>query len=140
MHAFLHLVGAIVVVPYVALALMFLFIGQVARAKGLMAIIDVVLNNMDWFVRWGIFAAPVLWICLVAAGFMPSFQRASSLCLCLLAVASFLVVVTLTANKVGAGELLFLLPCLAVAATSAWLFFRVGARIPPINAAEQIWP
>ena len=125
MHAFLHTVSAVVVVPYVALALFFLFIGQVARAKGLKALIDTVWNNVDWYVGWGIYAAPVLWVCLVATGFVPRFQRASSLCLCILAIASFFVVVTLSSNRVGVGELIFLLPCVAVAATSAWLFFRV---------------
>jgi hypothetical protein len=127
MHAFLHTVGAVVVVPYVALALFFLFIGQVARAKGLKALIDIVWNNVDWHVGWGIYAAPVLWVCLVATGFVPHLQRASSLCLCILAVASFLVVVTLSSTRAGVGELIFLLPCVAVAATSAWLFFRVVA-------------
>ena len=127
MHAFLHTVGAVVVVPYVALALFFLFIGQVARAKGLEALIDIVWNNVDWYVGWGIYAAPVLWVCLVATGFVPRFQRASSLCLCILAIASFFVVVTLSSTQVGVGELIFLLPCVAVAATSAWLFLRVVA-------------
>lgn len=127
MHALFHTVGAVVVVPYVALALLFLFIGQVARSKGLLALIDVVWNNIDWYLGWGICAAPLLWVCLVATGFVPRLQRAGSLCLCLLAVTSFVVVVTLSSTPVGAGELIFLLPCVAVAATSAWLFFRRGA-------------
>ena len=38
-----------------------------------------------------------------------------------------LVVVVLSSTRVGVGELIFLLPCLGVAATSAWLFYRAGA-------------
>ena len=34
MHALLHLVGAIVVVPHVALAMFFLFVGTAASSKG----------------------------------------------------------------------------------------------------------
>lgn len=134
MHALLHTLGAVVVLPYVALAMFFLFIGQAARAKGLWALIDVLWNHVDWYLGWVIYAAPVLWLGLVAAGFVPPLQRASSLCLCGLACASFLVIVALSSPRVGVGELLFLLPCLAVAATSAWLFWRAGG-VPPIDAA-----
>lgn len=129
MHALLHLVGAIAVVPYVALAMFFLFVGSAASSKGLMDLFHTVLYHADWFVRWGIYAAPVLWICLVATGFLPSLQRVSSLCLCLLAVSCFLVVVSLHSPRIGLGELIFLIPCVAVAATSAWLFFRNGAAV-----------
>ena len=60
MHALLHTVGAVVVVPYVALALFFLFIGQAARAKGMIAIIETVWNNFYLYFTKGIFVAPVL--------------------------------------------------------------------------------
>jgi hypothetical protein len=128
MHAFLHLVGAIVIVPYVALAMFFIFVGAAASSKGLMALFDTVLYHANWFYGWGIYIIPALWICLVATGFLPSLQRASSLCLCLLAVSCFLVVVSLHSTRIGLGELVFLIPCVAVAATSAWLFFHTGAK------------
>jgi hypothetical protein len=127
MHALLHTVGAVVVLPYVTLAMFFLFIGEAARARGLIALVDVTLYHADWLIRWGIFVMPLLWVCLVVMGFVPRLQRASSLCLCLPAVASFIVVVTLSSPRVGFGEIIFLLPCVAVAATSAWLFIRAGA-------------
>ncbi|MCT0224866.1 hypothetical protein [Synechococcus sp. CS-1328] len=128
MKALLHVIGSVVVVPYVALALFFLAVGEAARTKGLFALFDIAWRNLDWFVGWGLYAVPVLWICLVATGFVPELQRASSLCLCLLAVTSFLVVVILPATKAGVGELIFLLPCVAVAVTSAWLFIRLGVH------------
>lgn len=127
MRALLHAIGAVVVLPYVALALLFVFIGEVARARGLFALIDFVWNHVDWFFGWGIYAALALWICLVATGFVPRLQRASSLCLCVLALTSFLVVVTLSSTRAEIGGFIFLLPCVAVAAASAWRFFRVGA-------------
>lgn len=130
MHALLHTLGAVVVVPYVALAMLFLFIGQAARAKGLWALVEVLWNHVDWYLGWVIYAAPVLWLGLVAAGFVPPLQRAGSLGLCLLAAGSFLVIVALSAERVGLGELLFLLPCAAVAATSAWLCWRAGTLAP----------
>ncbi|MCP9828969.1 hypothetical protein KBZ19_10770 [Synechococcus sp. L2F] len=129
MNRLLHAVGAIVVVPYVVLALFFLCIGEVARARGLGALIEIAWNSLDWF-AWGIYLAPALWVCLVATDFIPSLQRASSLCLCLLAAVSFLVVVTLSSNQVGIGEFIFLLPCIGVAATSAWLFAQISHKTP----------
>jgi|GEM_PF-3012902 len=129
MQALLHTVGAVVVVPYVALALLFVFIGQLAQAKDPLEMINIVWSNIDWYLGWWIFVAPILWVGLVAAGFVPQLQRAGSLCLCLLAVASVLVVICLSSTRVGLGEILFLLPCIAVAATSAWLCFRSG--LPP---------
>ncbi|MCC7336708.1 MAG: hypothetical protein IT422_16580 [Pirellulaceae bacterium] len=129
MHALLHTVGAIVVVPYVALALFFLFIGQAARAKGMIALIEILWNNFFFYFTKGMFVAPVLWVCLVAMGFVPILQRTGSLCLSLLAVASFLVVVNLSSTRIELGELIFLIPCIAVAATSAWLFFRGGIGV-----------
>ena len=52
MHALLHAVGAVVVLPYVTLAMFFLFIGQAARARGLIALVDVTLYHADWLIRW----------------------------------------------------------------------------------------
>ena len=129
MHALLHFIGAIVIVPYVAVALLFIFVGTAASSKGLLALFDTVLYHANWFVRWGIYVIPMLWICLVAMGFLASLQRASSLCLCLLAVSCLLVIISLHSTPIGLGELVFLIPCIAVAATSAWLFFRTGAVI-----------
>ncbi|MCA9158947.1 MAG: hypothetical protein KDA72_11500 [Planctomycetales bacterium] len=126
MHALLHTIGTIVVVPYVALAMFFIFIGQAATAKGMLALVETVWNNFYFYFTKGIFIAPVLWVCLVAMGFVPILQRTGSLCLSLLAVASFLVVVILSSTRIELGELIFLIPCIAVAATSAWLFFRGG--------------
>jgi hypothetical protein len=128
MNKLLHTVGAIVVVPYVLLATFFLYVGELARARGLGALIEIAWNSLDWL-AWGIYIAPALWICLVATGFVPSLQRASALCLCLLAAASFLVVVSLSSSQVGIGELIVLLPCIGAAGTSAWVFVRIGRKM-----------
>jgi hypothetical protein len=49
MHAFLHFVGAIVIVPYVALALFFIFVGTAASSKGLMALFETVMYTRTGF-------------------------------------------------------------------------------------------
>ncbi len=107
-----------------ALAAWFLFIGRVASTRDLGALLAVAWDALHGFLGWGLFALPVLWLVLVAMGFVPRLQRAGSLGLGLLAAASLLVVVTLSSSRIGIGEALFLLPCAAVAAGSAWLFAR----------------
>ena len=129
MHALLHTVGSILVVPYVALALFFVFIGQAARSKGMMALLETVWSNFYLYFTKGIFIAPVLLACLVAMGFIPILQRAGSACLCLLAVSSILVIVISSSTRIELGEVIFLIPCIAIAATSAWLLFRTGVGV-----------
>lgn len=127
MHALLHSIGAVFVLPYVALAGMFLLVGEVARAKGVFGILDVLLTHANWFVRGGMYGLALLWLVLLGMGFIPQLQRAGSLSLCLLAGASLVVLVTLQTSRVEFGQWLFLLPCAAVVATSAWLFVRAGS-------------
>ena len=126
MHAILQTIGAIVVLPYIALAAGFLLIGDVARAKGLAGIIDVVFHHFDWIVRWGICGFVLLWIVFVIMGFFDQFQRFTALCLFLVAAGSSIVIILLHSSRLEFGHYLFLAPCFAVAATSAWLFIRAG--------------
>jgi hypothetical protein len=130
MHALLHTLGAIVVLPYVALALFFVFVGEVARSKGMVALVDTILNNFYFYITKGMFIAPILWVFLVVAGFLPSFQRAGSICLALTAVASLIVIVLMRSSPLEFGDLFFPIPCLAVAVLSIWLFFRTNAAHP----------
>jgi hypothetical protein len=116
----LHGLGCILVLPYVALALQFLFIGDLARSKGLFAILETALNHLNGFLLWGIYGLPLLWLALVAMGFVPTLRRAGSLALALLALSSGLVIVTLSSTPPQADALVFLLPCLAVGGGSAW--------------------
>ncbi|MCA9192444.1 MAG: hypothetical protein KDB03_11805 [Planctomycetales bacterium] len=127
MHTLFHTICAIVIVPYVALATFFVFITQASQSKGLKELIDVVWNNTDWFVGLGIYATPVLWVCLVAMGFVPSFQKAGSLCLCLLAILCLLIIVTLQSTRLDLGQAIFLLPCGIVAIVSGWLFYHANS-------------
>jgi len=131
MHALLQTIGAILVLPYLGLAGLFLLIGEAARTRSLLELIDVVIHHASWLVRWGIYGFPLLWLCLVLTGFFAGAQRFGALCLCLLALGSIVVIVALHTPRMGLGELTFLVPCVAVAAASAWLFVRDGGLIGP---------
>ena len=129
MHAFLHTLGTLVVLPYMLLAAAFLLIGEVARTRGLFSLIGVVANHANWILRWGIYSLPVFLAALVVAGFIPSLQRISAVGLFLIALGSLGVICTLHSTRIGLGEVTFLLPCIAVLGVSAWLFVRAGT--PP---------
>ena len=129
MHVVLQTIGAIVALPYIALAAGFLLIGDVARAKGLVGIFDVVLHHFDWIVRWGIYGFLLLWIVFLIMGFFDQFQRFTALCLFLLATGSSIVIMLLHSSRMEFGHYLFLAPCFAVAATSAWLFIRAAGSV-----------
>lgn len=127
MHAFLHLVASALVMPYVALAGMFLLVGEAARTKGLFELLDVAAQHALWILQWGIYVAPVLWLMLAASGAFTSTRRGGALVLALLALGSLAIIVALPQTPMDAGQWLFLAPCVIVLATSVWLYRRAGA-------------
>lgn len=122
-NALLHSFGSIVIVPYLALALFFIFIDQVASSKGLLGILETIFTNFVFYFGKAIYVAPVLWVCLVVMGFVPSLQRWGSICLILLAVFSLVVVGFRLPSEMERDHLVFLLPCLAVVVTNLFLLY-----------------
>ena len=74
MHSFFHTLGVILVPPYVVMAAGLVLIGEAARAKGLLAIFDVMLIQTDWLLRWGIYGFALVWFVLVERGFFDQFE------------------------------------------------------------------
>ena len=138
MNAFLHTLATLAVVPYLLLAAAFLLIGDIARTRGLFALIDVVANHANWIFRWGIYGLLVFLVALVVAGCLPSLQRIGAVVLFLIALGSLDVICTLHSTRMGLGEVTFLLPCIAVLGLSAWLFVREGT--PPIGSSKVAPP
>jgi hypothetical protein len=122
MRGLAHLVATVVALPYALLSAAFLIVGQAARAKGLFAVLNVVLTNADRLARWGIYVIPVLYLALAVAGFAPGLRRASAVCLLALSASSLVILVTMPTSKATAGQWLFLAPCAAVIGVSAWLY------------------
>lgn len=136
MHLILHIIGTLVVLPYLLLAVAFLLIGDVVRTRGLFEIVNVVANHANWILRWGIYGLPVMMLALLVAGLIPSWQRGSAAVLFLIALASLGVIGLLHSGRLEFGHIVFLLPCAAVVAVSAWLFVRSGtAAITPSTPA-----
>ncbi len=131
MNACLHTLGTLVVLPYMLLAAAFLLVGDIARSRGLFAAIDAILNHASWIFRWGIYGLPVFLVALIVAGCLPSLQRISAVVLFLIALGSLGVICTLHSTRIGLGQVVFLLPCIAVLGLSAWLFIQQGT--PPVG-------
>lgn len=136
MHSILHVLGTLVVLPYLLLAVAFLLIDDVARTRGLFEILNVVANHANWILRWGIYGLPVVMLALLVAGLIPSWQRGSAAVLFLIALASLGVIGLLHSGRLELGHYVFLLPCATVVAVSAWLFVRSGtAALSPSTPA-----
>lgn len=141
MHAILHIIGTLVVLPYMLLAAAFLLIGDVARTRGLFEILNVVANHANWILRWGIYGLPLVTVALIVVGLLPSTQRGSAAVLFLVALGSLAVIGTLHSGRLEFGHIVFLLPCVAVVAVSAWLFSRANGPLiettPPADVPSQ---
>jgi len=135
MRALFQSLAALAVLPYVLLAAMFLLVREAAGTRGMPELIDVVLAHATWILQWGIYAFVALYCALVLLAFLPGLRRTGALCIFLLAAGSVLVICALHSTAIGAGEILFLLPCVAAAFLGAWLFIRDGRPLPPENAA-----
>lgn len=137
MHSILHIIGTLVVLPYLLLAVAFLLIGDVARTRGPFEIVNVVANHANWILRWGIYGLPVVMLALLVAGLIPSWQRGSAAVLFLIALGSLGVIGLLHSGRLELGHYVFLLPCATVVAVSAWLFDRSGTPNPSTPAPVQ---
>ncbi|MEO5671090.1 MAG: hypothetical protein ABIR26_10405 [Ramlibacter sp.] len=120
MHGALHILATIVVLPYVALAIAFALIGQVASSKSLGALLWTLLTQIDWIIPWGILAFVAAIAVIAGLGLMASLRWLGHLSLFVLAFVALLVVVILPGSAIGLGELVFLAPCIAVLVYSAW--------------------
>lgn len=142
MHALLHIIGTLVVLPYLLLAVAFLLIGDIARTRGLLAIIDTIANHANWILRWGLYGLPVIALAFMAFGLIPSLQRSCAAVLFLVALGSLGIICWLHSGRLELGQIVFLLPCVAVIAMSAWLFNRaatpqVGSSAPAEMSSNQ---
>lgn len=121
MRAVLHLLATLVVVPYLALAGAFVLLGRIIAAGSLPSIILALLEQALWLIPWGLLGVLVILIVLIALGFSERLRWLGAFCLFAIAAACIVVIALLESGSMDRGQLLFLLPCFAVAAFAAWL-------------------
>lgn len=124
MNPLLHLLATAIVVPYAALALLFLIVGRVAASKGLWDIIDTVVTIASWVIPWGVIAFVVVFASIGVMGFFEQARLAAAAALLALGAASLGVLLFYRAGSIGVDEVVFLTPAIAAALASAWQLHR----------------
>jgi hypothetical protein len=107
--------------PYLALAAWFLILGDVIAAGSLASIITTLLSHALWLFPWGLLGIAAGIVGLAALGVIESARWLGGLCLFVLAGSCLFIVIAGNPSAIGAGELLFLLPCFAILVFGGWL-------------------
>jgi hypothetical protein len=127
----LHLVATVIVVPYLLLAIAFLIAGQAIASGSLGGILEVVVLYAGWIIPWGALGFIVAIIAVLVLGIRAPTRHWGSACVAALGVMSILTLVFLGSGSIGAGEWLFLAPCIAASAFAA----RQAIRWKPATPA-----
>ena len=136
MRAVLHVLSALVLIPYIALASAFAILRHAISSGSLLSLFETLLAHAVWIVPWGIIGFGCLIVVVAALGIAPRLRWLGGVCLCVLAAGSLAVIVVASTSPVALPELLFLSPCIAVLVFGAWLAvaeqrFRRASEIRP---------
>jgi hypothetical protein len=116
-----HLLATLVLVPYLALALGFVLLGQAISGGTLLSFFLALVAQAAWLIPWGFLAIFAALAGVAALGLSARLRWLGGVCVALLATGSILTLVVLPGSPLGVGEIAFLLPCLAAAAFGTWL-------------------
>ena len=120
MRGALHLLCSLLLLPYFFLAAWFLILGDAIGSGSLISFFGTLLAHAAWLLPWGFLGFASGFVVLVLLGLIERLRWLGGLCLFAIA-AVCLAVIGMTAVPASVGEVLFLLPCAAIAACGAWL-------------------
>jgi hypothetical protein len=121
MRAAMHVVATLMLLPYIALAIGFVLLGQVAASKSLPSLFATLLAQALWLMPWGLIGLAAV-ICVVAAlGISTRLRWLGGWCLCAIAAACLLVIIVMPTAPMSFGQWLFVAPCGLVLLFGAWL-------------------
>ena len=110
----LHLLGTLLLVPYVVLAAFFLLVGRAAAAGSWWNLVDLLAGTACWSLRFGLPLAVLGILLLAAGGVFAGTQRLAAMVLAGLAGLVLLVLLLWPKQFPDTGQLLFLFPCVLV--------------------------
>src|SRR5687767_11837775 len=113
MRGALHVLATITLVPYV-LAAGFVLLGQAISGGSLLSVFKTLLLQATWLVPWGVIGFPVFFLVLAALGLHTRSRGMAGLVVCCIACACVAILVFMGTSAMDAGQMLFLLPCIAV--------------------------
>jgi hypothetical protein len=128
MHRTLHVLGCIVLLPYLALAAWFLLLGDLIATGSIVSMFGRLLQHATWLIPWGVLGFIAGFIALLAVGLNDRLRWLGGLCLFALAAGCLYIVIAGSRSPLGTGEWLFLLPCFAVLTCGAWLALQWRPR------------
>jgi len=121
MRGALHVLGTIVLVPYAALAAGFAMLDQAIARGSLGGFLVALLSHALWLIPWGLLGIIAAIALLATLGLSARLRWLGGACLGLIAASCVVVLLAVPNSKLGASELLFLLPCIVVMVFGAWL-------------------
>lgn len=124
MRALLHTLAVIVLLPYLALAMSFVLFDYATSRGSLPGFLDALLAMAASLLSWGGILAIGGALLVMVLGTSGRYRWATAAALCAAAAVAVAVVVIGSSSAIGAGELFFLLPCLAALACLGWIAAR----------------
>jgi hypothetical protein len=121
MRAALHLLCTIMLIPYLLLAAWFLILGDAIAGGSLAAFLMTLLSHALWLIPWGLLGLTAGIVAVAALGMIEAARWLGGLCLFVLATGCLFVVIVGNPAAIGPGELLFLMPCIAIGIFGGWL-------------------
>jgi hypothetical protein len=121
MRGALHLLCTIILLPYLALAVWFLILGDAIASGSLASFLTTLLSHALWLMPWGLLGFTVGIVIVAALGMIEGMRWLGGLCLFVLAGSCLVIVIAGNPSAIGPGELLFLLPCFATLIFAIWL-------------------
>jgi hypothetical protein len=136
MRPLLHLLSVILVLPGVALAGFVTILGHAIATQSLLGFFGDLLAVLMWLVPWGLLVFFGTLLALVLGALSTRFRWLAALCVAVLAIASTVVVLALTAHaSFSIEEFWFFVPAIISALIALWLvvteFPRTKNRIVP---------
>lgn len=120
MRGAMHLLCTLVLLPYLALAAWFLILGDAIAGGTLASFLGTLLSHALWLFPWGLLGIAAGIVTVAALGMIEGVRWLGGLCLFVLAGGCLVIVIAGNPSAIGAGELLFLLPCFAILAFGGW--------------------
>lgn len=121
MRGALHVMGTLVLIPYVAFAAAFAMLGQAIARKSLFGFLDALLSQALWLMPWGLLGIIAAIVLVAGFGLSARLRWLGGVCLCLIAASCIAVLVVVSTSPTVLSEMLFLSPCIGVMIFGAWL-------------------
>jgi hypothetical protein len=117
----LHVAATLALVPYVALALAFALLRDAIAAGSLLAMFLRAVDQFTWLFPWGLIAIVAGLAGVAAMGLVARIRRLGGGCVAAIGTVCLLAILFLPGTAPGAGEIAFLVPCMAATGYGGWL-------------------